>query len=424
MRAGFGKVEISERAVGAPMIGYCREGGALSIHDPLYVRALVLEQGGRQVAVCSLDLCGIGADVVAAARERTAREHGLAADDVFVACTHTHSGPRDDDDRVFPDGLAALITRAIGEAQARLREARVGAGWGFLHGHALNRRRFEDPVDPAVFVVRVDDEAGAPLGVLHGFACHPVVLGPDSYDISADWPGVTCDSIETALGGDAVAVFAQGACADVNPLTDEVRARLAAADSVICEVEHITYYGRGEDGRGEDVYEIGDRTGGTFAEAQRLGQAVAQEALRVHSGIAPVDATGVWARRLVLPHPQPQGKLPTSPLGEHFLPRTPAGEPLEVMLLGIDGPGIVLVGQPGEVFVATGVGLRRALRAAGFPHPWVVGYANDWRAYLAPPEAYPDGGYEVDWARAAGHPQTLQDEIRAAVLEAVARDAP
>lgn len=420
MRAGFGKAELSARAVGAPMVGYAnRQGGALSIHDPLYARALLLEQDGRQVAVCSLDLCGIGADVVRAARERTAREHGLAADDIFIACTHTHSGPRDDNAHCFPDGLAALIARAIGEAQARLRLARVGAGWGFLHGDTLNRRRFEDPTDPAVFVVRVDDEAGTPLGVLHGFACHPVVLGPDSRVISADWPGVACGLIETALGGDAVAVFAQGACADVNPLTDEVRARLAGAGSVVGQIEHIAYYGRGE-----DVYDIGDRTGGTFAEAQRLGRAVAQEALRVHSGIAPVEATGVWARRLALPHPQPEGKPPASPLGEHFLPRTPAGAPLEVMLLGVDGPGIVLVGQPGEVFAATGVELRRALRAAGFPHPWVVGYANDWRAYLAPPEAYPDGGYEVDWARTAGHPQTLQDEIRAAVLTAVAQDAP
>ncbi len=90
-----------------------------------------------------------------------------------------------------------------------------------------------------------------------------------------------------------------------------------------------------------------------------------------------------------------------------------------MMVVGIDGPGIVLVGQPGEFFADTGVNLRAALRHAGVAHLFMVGYANGWRLYLPPQHAFPDGGYEVGWAWAHRLSETLQDDIRARVLEAV-----
>lgn len=419
LRAGFGRVELSASIEGAPMRGYAnRAGGVHGVHDPLYARALVLEHGDRRVALCALDLCGVQEDVVAAARERVA---GVDPADLLVAASHTHSGPADDAG-CWPDGLAGRIAAAVAEACARLRPATLGVGWDALHGHALNRRRLEDPVDPAVLAVRVDADDGAPLGVVFGHACHPVVLGPDNRQASADWPGVTARVLEERLGPGAVALFLPGACADVNPLTDGVRAAIAGAARVVGQLEHVVYPG-GDPGPGA-TYDVGDRTGGTFAEAEELGRAVADAVLRVHGATAPAAVDGLWTERIAVPHPAPDGPGAPSPLGDHFLPRAALDDPLEVMLVGIDGPGVVLAGQPGEVFARTGAGLRRELRAAGVEHPYVVGYANGWRGYLAPADAFADGGYEVDWARAAGHAETLQDEIRTRVLAAVAAHAP
>jgi hypothetical protein len=179
------------------------------------------------------------------------------------------------------------------------------------------------------------------------------------------------------------------------------------------QVAGIGYYGSAGDRLPE--FDVGDRMGGTFAEAQRLGTAVAEEVLRVHGGIATGEVTSLWTRQLGIAQ-LGDGRTPIGPLGLHGVPRTEPNDPIEVMLLGIDGPGVVLVGQPGEVFAQTGVSLRRDLRAAGVRHPFVVGYANGWRAYLTPREAYADGGYEVDWARAVGHAPSLQDDIRSALL--------
>jgi hypothetical protein len=250
-----------------------------------------------------------------------------------------------DDAACWPHGVDAPIAAAVAQACERLTPARVGAGWGSLAGHTVNGRRLEDPVDRAVLVRRVDDTAGAPLGLYYGFACHPVVLGADNREVSADRPGQAARILEQELG--PVAVFGQGACADVNPLTARVRERIASA---------------------------GDR-----------------------------DAT-----------------CDTGPLGGHGVPRAAPDEPLDVMLVGLVGPGVLLLGQPGEVFAETGVDLRRELREAGVRHPFVVGCANGWRAYLAPRSAYPEGGYEVDWAVAMRHPEILQDDIRALVVGALA----
>jgi neutral ceramidase len=415
MKAGFAKVNISPSAFGANLMGYAdRTGPALALHDPLWARAAVLEHDGARIAICVVDLCAIGEDIVRSAREQVARHTPIRRDEVLVAATHTHSAPSDLDPSCWPHGLESLIAQAITEAHARAEPARVGVGWGFLSGHTINRRRFEEPVDPAVFVLRVDATNGTPLGALHSFACHPVVLGPDNREVSGDWPATANRLIERALGG-AVAIFAQGSCGDVNPLTARVRQRLVTEPHVRSG-SGICYYGL-PSAAGRTGFAIGDRTGGTFAEAEVLGSAVAREAIRVHRGIVTAGIDRLWTRQLAV-SPGGNAAGQAAPLGAHLFPRAAPGDPVEIMLIGID-PGVVLVGQPGEVFGETGVGLRRDLRSLGVPDALVIGYANGWRGYLPPPSAYVDGGYEVDWAHAAGLSEALQGDVRRVILATI-----
>jgi neutral ceramidase len=418
-RAGFGKVELPVPD-GVELVGYPNrdDRGAAGVDEPLHVRALVLEAGGERVALCSVDLCWVVEETVAAARERVAARGAVPVERVFLSATHTHSGPLDTDLAAFPDGLAPFVEEAVAQACERMAPARLGAGWGMLYNHSLNRRRFEDPVDPAVFVVRVDGEDGRPLGAWYGFACHPVVMGPDSNRISGDWPAVASRLLEGELGGDAVAVFGQGGCADVNPLTPAVLAGMDEGRLVESATQRRYY------GPNEPVFAVGDRTGGMLQEAVGIGEAVAREVMRVHRGVVPVDVERVWARQLRLDPiatKPPSGKPSDAHMANSWahaatLRRT---DPIEVMLVGMDGPGIVLVGQPGEPFADTGVDLRQALRIAGVAHPFLVGYANGFRLYLPPSHAFVDRGYEVEWAGYYKISETLQEDVRARVLEVV-----
>lgn len=422
LHAGFGRVEISSPAlIGANLVGYDnRAGGAVAVHDALHVRALMLQAGADRVVLCSLDLCHVAEDVVAAARDRVSRSVDIAPQAVFVAATHTHSAPRDNDATCWPYGLDALIGDAVVQAADRLVPATIGVGWGMLHGHSLNRHRLEDPVDPAVIALRVDDTRGTPLGVYYGFACHPVVLGPDNRHISADWPGAAGGALELQLGPEAVAVFAQGSSADVNPRTDGVDRLVSSKHAVAGGAQGAYYYAQPAIAATRD---IGDRRGGSFAEAEHLGRAVADEVLRIRDGIAVQRRTRVWSEQRTVASTC-DGAAPSrygDPPGGHAKPRVPPGTPLEVMLVGVDAPGVVLVGQPGEVFSETGVALRRELRVGGVANGFVVSHANGRRGYLPPARAFTDGGYEVDWAVALGLPETLQDSISEQVLLGVRR---
>ena len=44
-----------------------------------------------------------------------------------------------------------------------------------------------------------------------------------------------------------------------------------------------------------------------------------------------------------------------------------------------------------------------------------MSYANGWMAYLPEPSAFPEGGYEVDWAVSLNISAQLQPRVRTAI---------
>src|SRR6185436_14079558 len=104
---------------------------------------------------------------------------------------------------------------------------------------------------------------------------------------------------------------------------------------------------------------------GTFAEAEELARALADEVLRVQRGAEPGEVAGIWTRRVPVARPVPPATEHEHPLHGHGTPRVPLDAPLEITMVGIDGPGVVLVGEPGEIFGETSIRMRRELRLAG-----------------------------------------------------------
>ena len=90
MRAGVAKIDITPQApVGAFMTGYTAgpDMPAAGVHDPLYARTLVLDDGSIKIALVALDLIGLNPGRLPA----LARSEGI--DHVLLAATHTHGGP-------------------------------------------------------------------------------------------------------------------------------------------------------------------------------------------------------------------------------------------------------------------------------------------------------------------------------------------
>lgn len=237
MRAAAGQVDITPEP-GAPMWGFAaRNGPSTGALDPLMARVLVLEAGSTRVAIVTLDLGRtFGEAAIAQVREHVQRSSGVSY--VFMAASHTHSGPvildEYEEKPVWETGALAKIEKAIADGANHLTDATLGAGYGIAYvGHnrlKLNRgdhsvtwfdRNPEkvptSPMDPTVAVLRVDGADGKPIAILANYACHPVVLGADNREYSADFPGAMAKTVQDALGSNVVAMFLQGGDGDINP---------------------------------------------------------------------------------------------------------------------------------------------------------------------------------------------------------------
>ena len=363
LTAGVARVEITP-PVGYPMGGYsARQGPSTGVHDPLFATVLLLKAEGVSVALVSCDLRSFpSARIVNLARERKLADH------VLLSVTHNHSGPLTWEDQSWPSReqswFAATedkILSALATAARQMFPARIAAGFGEIYlGH--NRRQVgvdgkvtmlwrneqrlpTSPLDPAVGVIRVDDATGKPRAILVNYACHAVVLGPDNRMISADYPGYLARRIERELDG-ALCLFTQGGAGDINPYLDK-----------------------------QPVAQNG------FGEAEKMGNTLAEEALKV-------------ARRLK-PPANANASLRAAAEVIEFRDRWDTAKTvragLTTLLINND---LAIAALPGEPFVDLQIALRDKSEVRStllFGYTYSAG--GEWLGYLPTIQAATEGGY-------------------------------
>jgi hypothetical protein len=250
LRVGAAKIDITPAPDAAlPMSGYAnRTEGFKGIHDPIYVRAIVVDDGTTQAAIVAWELIFVPDAVWSELAPRIAAETGIPVENVIVAAVHDHGAPT-------PTGAYAkkaqdLAIEAIKTAKSRLQPAKVGYGTGTAYVN-VNRREMgpkelglghneQAASDKTVRVLRFDDLAGKPLAFLINYAVHVVVMGPDNYQITGDLAGATSRFVERHYAGksrprgdagprmrlapeqrneEVVAVWTSGAAGDQNPVS-------------------------------------------------------------------------------------------------------------------------------------------------------------------------------------------------------------
>ena len=193
------------------------------VHDGLYARALaVAERGGAPVVIVTVDVLGVGSDLVAEVRAGLARA-GVDRGRVAVVATHTHAGPATLRRAFLGDVDAVVVSRIVDGAVAAgraaleaLEPAEVRFGRRPVPGVARNRRVAGGPVDDELAVLSFWRPGGTtPAALLVSFALHPVVLGPDNLLVSRDYVGYVVDAVESDHPG-ATVLFACGCAGQVN----------------------------------------------------------------------------------------------------------------------------------------------------------------------------------------------------------------
>jgi hypothetical protein len=218
-------------------------------HERLYLRAIVLDNGATHAALIGADQGMLSESIWAAASKQIAAELNCSVENIVMSATHSHSawgpgpGPAPWRGQPGPPGggrtpgaadqppppIVAQMVGAVRQAKANLQPARAGFGTGFCY---LNVNR--DAIDPktrrwtqapnldgqsdkTVAVLKFAAPSGEPIAVYMTYAMHPV-NGFLAGFTSADFPGGASCYIEQAYDDRVVAIFAQGASGDQNPL--------------------------------------------------------------------------------------------------------------------------------------------------------------------------------------------------------------
>jgi neutral ceramidase len=362
LQVGVAKADITP-PIGSRMYGYGARGSNVStgVHDSLYARAIVLDDGSTRMALVSLDLGAFTHEntenVKALVREKTGIEN------VLCMASHTHSAPWPAED--FPTAedpwiraAERKIAGAIAEAAEKTVPARLGVGWGEVREGHNRRRVLEDgtvemlwgnrervptaPVDYQLAVIRVEGRDGRPLATLVNFACHPVVLGPENLQISADYPGALTRLVDGEIGGQTM--FLQGAPGDINPFWDKT-----------------------------------PPSEGAFEEMEKMGAALAREVVRVHGEIEAMSSDRPLSFHTEI--------IPLAHRDDAKREELVFDGEINTVLIGED---LALAAFPGEFFVEHGLALKAR---STFPHTLFIGYTNRHLRYFPTIQATTEGGY-------------------------------
>ena len=75
------------------MAGYYSLRGSDGVHDDLFAKSLVLDDGEKRVAIVSLDLISTSRPLVEESRAAIEKKTGIPASHVLICATHSHTGP-------------------------------------------------------------------------------------------------------------------------------------------------------------------------------------------------------------------------------------------------------------------------------------------------------------------------------------------
>ncbi len=419
LRAGAAKVDIT-LPLGANNGGVILRGGpANDVHDNLYARCLVLDDGRTQLALVVCDLRMIHRDLIDRAKRLAAEALGWPVENMLVSATHTHAAPgllqiqQGPLDRWYNECVVVRIADAIRRAAARLAPARIGWGSVAKPEHVFNRRWKVKPgtappdpfggtrdtvvtnpprtldvlepagtVDPELSVLCVQHADGRPLAAFANYGLH-YVGGYTPNTVSADYFGIFAERVGESVGAQPVDEFvglmSNGASGDVNNVDRRSPPERAKPWEKMRSVA-------------DDLAQAAAKVfqAARYGDASRLSAALQELELPVR---CPDTERLRWARELVQTI-EPGKPLSRSQIYAEEALALAAGPatvrvPLQVMQIG----DLRIATAPCEVFAETGLEIKQRSQQPTF----LVELANGFNGYLPTPEQHSAGGYET-WA--------------------------
>lgn len=215
-----------------PLAGFEKRKGQkfTGIKDSIWVKTFVIDNGIRKLAFITLDLLIVPPDVTQMVLHKVSN-FGFNPHDIYFAATHTHSSTggwaQGYIGEIFAGTyhkktttiLSKAILKSLENASFDLQKASFGYSAVHASDQVTNRLvgDAEGTIDPWLRFVKFQKEDGS-VAILCSYSAHATCLSYTNSEISADYPGALCNTLEATEQISFVG-FAAGAMASMAPLS-------------------------------------------------------------------------------------------------------------------------------------------------------------------------------------------------------------
>lgn len=414
--AAFAAFDITP-AIGMDIPGGFSPRPGTGVSMPLQARAAAFENLGSGLIIIGVDAVSLSFDTANAIKAKISAVTGLASRRIAIVASHTHSGGPANAVLGTDANPAYLAELVVGAAQAGItawrqrQPAALATGSHDCPGWAFNRRWLgkdgkhhtnpgkcnpdmlhpAGPVDPEVAVIAVHDLNGNLLGMIANFACHSTVISQGEF--SPDYCGYWEKQLQARYGQNAILVFLNGACGDINQIDFSVNSKRESgpehAEKMAAALADAADHALA--GKSFDPDPVLSWAGADVAITYRPlspEQLAADRALA--SSDAPWNAAKWQARDRLL-------------LAEEISGRWSIPCPVDVYGIG----STAIAAAPWQPFCAFGL----ELKAVAPKRVMVAMLANGNIGYVPTPEAFLGGGYEPTHCRGSRHTPDTGDII-------------
>lgn len=365
----------------AYMAGLASNRKSEGVHDDIYARCLILNDGATKLGIVGLDLIGLLQDDVNRIRKKV-KEKGIELNLLIIASTHLHSGPdtiglwgasvgESGVDPKYMSYLTDQTVEVIEEAYKGLKPARLKFASTIAPEGVSRNARIPDLIDREISVIKAEDESGKTTCTLINFAAHPETLWSDNHLITSDYPAYIYRHIEEKLGG--VALFLNGALGGMVTVANNAH---------------------------------------TFEESERIGLTIAQSALvalqnaksSAVSSAKQQPKISIRSAEIEIPM-ENQNFMALSQIG--VLPKRVEGKTIksEVNLIKISSSAesaemvAEIATVPGELLPKLGLKVKEAMKAK---YKFIIGLGCDELGYIIPEEDFSLELYKYERSMSVG----------------------
>jgi len=407
-----------------PIVGGWGSPLSTHIHDELYARCLVLDDGRTRLVLALVDSLGMAREVFDAAKGIIQEKTGIPKENMLMAATHTHSSisARGSSKVKASEALSdyqSFVIRRIADGVRRalnnLEPARIGWGCAKEPTQVFNRRYYMKPgtptpnpfggtdkvvmnpgqgnprilkaaapTDPEIVFLSVQSTDGRPIALLANYSLHYV--GPRAGQvISADYFGVFADRIQELLGADRldppfVGILSNGTSGDINNINWLKKpekhwppyAKMRQVADLVAQAVH----------RAHQQLEFHDWVE-LHARQRELSLAVRK----------PTEQQLAYARKILdKPEDAPKYHKRERVYANRVLNLHDSPDRVSVLLQTFRIGDLGVCAIPFEVFVEIGLELKRK---SPFDRTFTISHANSSHGYLPTVEQHELGGYET-----------------------------